>query len=80
MNGHAGNNIVPSPAASKGGNIKVVVRCRPLNSREIGRGGQCLVKMAGTQTILQPPSKVDKAAKDRERERREHVFSFGKFE
>ncbi|PLW15697.1 hypothetical protein PCANC_14326 [Puccinia coronata f. sp. avenae] len=38
------------------GNIKVVVRCRPLNSREIARGAKCLIRMeAGTHTFLSPP-------------------------
>ncbi|KAF2751037.1 kinesin family protein-like protein [Sporormia fimetaria CBS 119925] len=52
--------------ASGGGNIKVVVRCRPFNSREIARNAQCIVNMKGEQTILTPPSGVDvkgKAAK-----------------
>ncbi|WAQ91953.1 hypothetical protein PtA15_15A346 [Puccinia triticina] len=39
------------------GNIKVVVRCRPLNSREIARGAKCLIRMeAGTHTFLDPPA------------------------
>lgn len=39
------------------GNIKVVVRCRPLNSREIARGAKCLVKMeGGTHTFLDAPA------------------------
>ncbi|PVF92902.1 kinesin-like protein [Serendipita vermifera] len=37
-------------------NIKVVVRCRPLNSRELARGAKGLIKMVGNQTILSPPS------------------------
>ncbi|KAI0864365.1 kinesin heavy chain [Xylaria cubensis] len=39
-----------------GGNIKVVVRCRPFNSREIDRGAKCIVEMKGNQTVLTPPS------------------------
>ncbi|KAI1438493.1 kinesin heavy chain [Xylaria sp. CBS 124048] len=39
-----------------GGNIKVVVRCRPFNSREIDRGAQCIVEMKNNQTILTPPT------------------------
>ncbi|KAF2035694.1 kinesin family protein-like protein [Setomelanomma holmii] len=49
-----------------GGNIKVVVRCRPFNGREIDRRAQCIVQMKGDQTILKPPSNADvkgKAAK-----------------
>ncbi|RDW92397.1 kinesin-domain-containing protein [Coleophoma crateriformis] len=38
-----------------GGNIKVVVRCRPFNSREIDRGAKCIVQMKDSQTILIPP-------------------------
>ncbi|CAO2656785.1 Nn.00g055880.m01.CDS01 [Neocucurbitaria sp. VM-36] len=52
--------------ASGGGNIKVVVRCRPFNGRENARNAQCIVQMKGDQTILSPPSHADvkgKAAK-----------------
>ncbi|KAI1331835.1 kinesin heavy chain [Xylariaceae sp. FL0255] len=38
-----------------GGNIKVVVRCRPFNGREIDRGSRCIVEMKDNQTILTPP-------------------------
>lgn len=38
-----------------GGNIKVVVRCRPLNSRELARGATCLIRMEGDQTIISKP-------------------------
>ncbi|RCH93343.1 kinesin-like protein Klp8 [Rhizopus azygosporus] len=34
------------------GNIKVVVRCRPLNEREKARGAENLVRMEGNQTII----------------------------
>ncbi|GAA5834253.1 hypothetical protein JCM11251_000583 [Rhodosporidiobolus azoricus] len=37
------------------GNIKVVVRCRPLNSRELARGAKGLVRMEGNNTYLEPP-------------------------
>ncbi|EFP82773.2 uncharacterized protein PGTG_08969 [Puccinia graminis f. sp. tritici CRL 75-36-700-3] len=44
------------------GNIKVVVRCRPLNSREIARGAKCLIRMeAGTHTFLDPPPTENEA-------------------
>ncbi|OTB16490.1 hypothetical protein K445DRAFT_58753 [Daldinia sp. EC12] len=43
-------------APAGGGNIKVVVRCRPFNSREIDRGSKCIVEMKGNQTILTPPA------------------------
>ncbi|KAI1116371.1 kinesin heavy chain [Nemania sp. NC0429] len=39
-----------------GGNIKVVVRCRPFNSREIDRGSKCIVEMKDNQTVLTVPS------------------------
>ncbi|KAI7902173.1 uncharacterized protein BX663DRAFT_552596 [Cokeromyces recurvatus] len=38
-----------------GGNIKVVVRCRPMNAREIARGAVGLVRMDGNQTIITKP-------------------------
>ena len=38
-----------------GGNIKVVVRVRPFNSRELGRKAKCIVRMEDGQTVLQPP-------------------------
>ncbi|KAI3585083.1 hypothetical protein IWW34DRAFT_724562 [Fusarium oxysporum f. sp. albedinis] len=38
-----------------GGNIKVVVRCRPFNSREIERGAKCIVEMKGNQTVITAP-------------------------
>ncbi|KAI8341618.1 hypothetical protein EDC96DRAFT_522632 [Choanephora cucurbitarum] len=40
------------------GNIKVVVRCRPLNAREKARGAACLVRMEGNQTIITHPKKA----------------------
>ncbi|CBF79609.1 hypothetical protein AN7547.2 [Aspergillus nidulans FGSC A4] len=42
-------------APGGGGNIKVVVRVRPFNSREIERGAKCIVQMKDSQTILTPP-------------------------
>ncbi|CAG8500612.1 8584_t:CDS:10 [Ambispora gerdemannii] len=41
------------------GNIKVVVRCRPLNSRELARGAKSLIRMDGDQTIIYRPSTDD---------------------
>ncbi|KAF5019152.1 hypothetical protein F66182_8857 [Fusarium sp. NRRL 66182] len=38
-----------------GGNIKVVVRCRPFNSREIERNAKCIVEMDGNQTVITAP-------------------------
>ncbi|CDS10964.1 hypothetical protein LRAMOSA03229 [Lichtheimia ramosa] len=49
-----------------GGNIKVVVRCRPLNSRELARGAVGLIRMEGNQTIISrpPDSKTGKESED----------------
>ncbi|KAK8181898.1 kinesin heavy chain [Phyllosticta capitalensis] len=49
--------------ASGGGNIKVVVRVRPFNSREKDRNAQCIVRMKDTQTHLTPPKNFDPKAK-----------------
>ncbi|KAI8641211.1 hypothetical protein BD408DRAFT_418578 [Parasitella parasitica] len=38
------------------GNIKVVVRCRPLNAREKARGATTLIRMTGNQTIITKPA------------------------
>ncbi|CUS12525.1 unnamed protein product [Tuber aestivum] len=45
-----------------GGNIKVVVRVRPFNSREKDRGAKCIVQMKDSQTVLVPPLGVEKSA------------------
>ncbi|KUI58477.1 hypothetical protein VP1G_05783 [Cytospora mali] len=44
-----------SAGGGGGGNIKVVVRVRPFNGREIDRGAKCIVEMKGNQTVLTPP-------------------------
>ncbi|KAI8373212.1 uncharacterized protein BYT42DRAFT_501092 [Radiomyces spectabilis] len=59
---------------SGGGNIKVVVRCRPLNSRELARGATCLIRMDGNQTILSRPPDM-KIGKDTEDQK---AFTFDK--
>lgn len=41
--------------AAPTGNIKVVVRVRPFNSRERDRNATCVVRMKDAQTILTPP-------------------------
>ncbi|UNI20610.1 hypothetical protein JDV02_006681 [Purpureocillium takamizusanense] len=52
-------------APAGGGNIKVVVRVRPFNGREIDRGSRCIVTMRDNQTVLTPPDgHGGKAAKD----------------
>ncbi|KAG8935241.1 kinesin-like protein Klp8 [Tulasnella sp. 418] len=58
------------------GNIKVVVRCRPLNSREIARGAKGLIRMQGNQTFLDPPDNTQ--ATGRATERKTMAFSFDK--
>ncbi|KAI8089150.1 uncharacterized protein BX664DRAFT_332300 [Halteromyces radiatus] len=57
-----------------GGNIKVVVRCRPLNSREIKRGASILIEMKGDQTVI---SKPEEARTGKESEDRK-AFTFDK--
>ncbi|KAK4560818.1 hypothetical protein LTR86_005398 [Recurvomyces mirabilis] len=42
-------------AAPGAGNIKVVVRVRPFNSREKDRNAKCIVSMKDSQTVLTPP-------------------------
>ena len=48
-----------------GGNIKVVVRVRPFNTRELDRKASCIVSMQDQQTVLTPASQdaKTKAAK-----------------
>ncbi|CDZ98625.1 kinesin-like protein [Phaffia rhodozyma] len=60
---------------STGGNIKVVVRCRPLNSREIARGDTSIVSMSGVSTTIEPPA-VELGASSRGTERKPLSFSF----
>ncbi|KAL0949080.1 hypothetical protein HGRIS_014945 [Hohenbuehelia grisea] len=59
------------------GNIKVVVRCRPLNSRELARGAKPLIRMDGNQTFIDPPESgsVQDVSK-RAGERKTLSFSF----
>ncbi|AAW41182.2 kinesin, putative [Cryptococcus deneoformans JEC21] len=60
-----------------GGNIKVVVRCRPLNAREIARGSKELIRMEGSQTILDPPEATG-GASSKAIEKKPMIFSFDK--
>lgn len=41
------------------GNIKVVVRVRPFNGRELDRRAKCVVQMKDAQTILLPPPEAE---------------------
>lgn len=58
------------------GNIKVVVRCRPLNSRELARGAKPLIRMQGNQTFLDPPEQGSQQDSKRATERKTMAFSF----
>ncbi|KAH8699680.1 hypothetical protein BGZ61DRAFT_451124 [Ilyonectria robusta] len=49
-------------APAGGGNIKVVVRVRPFNGREIDRGAKQIISMKGNQTVLTTPD--NKGVKD----------------
>lgn len=60
------------------GNIKVVVRCRPLNAREIARGAKPLIRMQGNQTFLNPPESGSAQDTKRATERKVMSFSFDK--
>ncbi|PPQ81085.1 hypothetical protein CVT25_014548 [Psilocybe cyanescens] len=60
------------------GNIKVVVRCRPLNSRELARGAKPLIRMQGNQTIIDPPESGSAQDSKRATERKSMAFSFDK--
>ncbi|KAI9836963.1 MAG: kinesin-like protein Klp8 [Thelocarpon superellum] len=46
-------------APAGGGNIKVVVRVRPFNGRELDRNARCIVQMKDSQTILVPPPEAE---------------------
>lgn len=58
-----------------GGNIKVVVRVRPFNRREIERNAKCIVSMKGTQTVLTP---VEGGPNGGRGNQREQTFAFDK--
>ncbi|KAF9498237.1 kinesin-domain-containing protein [Pleurotus eryngii] len=60
------------------GNIKVVVRCRPLNSRELARGAKPLIRMQGNQTFLDPPEAGSSQDAKRATERKTLAFAFDK--
>ncbi|KAJ6543932.1 kinesin-like protein [Mycena capillaripes] len=60
------------------GNIKVVVRCRPLNSRELARGAKPLIRMQGNSTFIDPPETGSAQDSKRATERKTIAFSFDK--
>ncbi|PWN46193.1 putative kinesin-3 motor protein [Ceraceosorus guamensis] len=62
---------------SDSGNIKVVVRCRPMNSRERTRGASNLVDFTDqTQLVLNPPSEGDSKENARATKKKAMPFSF----
>ncbi|KAI9722690.1 MAG: hypothetical protein M1812_001621 [Candelaria pacifica] len=62
-------------APAGGGNIKVVVRVRPFNGREIDRQAKCIVSMKEGQTVLTPP---DTEKGQRHKGEGQKVFAFDK--
>ncbi|KAK2735260.1 kinesin-like protein Klp8 [Myotisia sp. PD_48] len=60
-----------------GGNIKVVVRVRPFNGREIDRKSKCIIRMKGAQTILTTPGLDEKSKKSASTEA-QRTFAFDK--
>ncbi|KHJ35161.1 putative kinesin-related motor protein [Erysiphe necator] len=68
------------PSAASGGNIKVVVRVRPFNAREIDRGAKCIIQMKDAQTILSPPPGFEERLKSKSsgRDIGQKVFAFDK--
>ncbi|KAJ1021854.1 hypothetical protein NDA16_003617 [Ustilago loliicola] len=59
------------------GNIKVVVRCRPMNSRERNRGASNLIEFVDDhQLVLQPPSEGDTRETSKATKKKSMPFSF----
>ncbi|SNX88021.1 probable Kinesin-3 motor protein [Melanopsichium pennsylvanicum] len=59
------------------GNIKVVVRCRPMNSRERNRGASNLIEFVDDrQLVLQPPSDTDTRESSKATKKKSMPFSF----
>ncbi|GAM90512.1 hypothetical protein ANO11243_085560 [Dothideomycetidae sp. 11243] len=59
----AANGIAGGGGGGPGGNIKVVVRVRPFNNRELERKARCIVQMKDTQTVLTPFAPTDPKSK-----------------
>lgn len=63
------------------GNIKVVVRVRPFNGRELDRRAKCVVRMKDAQTILLPPPEAEerlRGSKGGKSSDGQKVFAFDK--
>ncbi|TIB63532.1 hypothetical protein E3P77_03495 [Wallemia ichthyophaga] len=60
------------------GNIRVVVRCRPLNSREVSRGAKGLIRMEGNHTYLDPPPPGALAVGEKSTAKKTMNFTFDK--
>ncbi|CAO1639083.1 unnamed protein product [Sympodiomycopsis kandeliae] len=59
------------------GNIKVIVRCRPLNSRERNRGASKLIEVKDQhQLVLNPPSESDSKENAKATKKKAMPFSF----
>ncbi len=64
-------------SAPESGNIKVVVRCRPLNSRERNRGATHLIDVIDQhQLVLQPPGETDTRENAKATKKKPMPFSF----
>ncbi|KAL8822710.1 MAG: hypothetical protein Q9191_006557, partial [Dirinaria sp. TL-2023a] len=63
-----------------GGNIKVVVRVRPFNGRELDRKAKCVVQMKEEQTILIPPPDAEERLRNSKGSKvdGQKVFAFDK--
>ncbi|KAL1897311.1 hypothetical protein Sste5346_004047 [Sporothrix stenoceras] len=67
--------MAPGAPAGAGGNIKVVVRVRPFNGREMDRNAACIVEMRDNQTVLTPPPDHISAGKGKQ-DNSQKVFAF----
>uniref|UniRef100_A0A3Q4MBI2 Kinesin motor domain-containing protein n=1 Tax=Neolamprologus brichardi TaxID=32507 RepID=A0A3Q4MBI2_NEOBR len=47
-----------------GASVKVAVRVRPFNSREIGRNAKCVIQMQGNTTCISNPKQPKDGAKN----------------
>ncbi|KAL7409264.1 kinesin-like protein [Mrakia frigida] len=59
-----------------GNSIKVVVRCRPMNSRETARGDTSIISMSGVSTTIEPPPQDPSTSGNKAHERKAMTFGF----